>query len=124
MRSEIVNYSRSRSISPERISERGELARSDKRNPTERMTPRGRRANPLVSRQNPMSDEELCAQTWLDEQLVEFYRQRNGRWPRLRRWFSRAIGGRLFQSAGNMSQRHPADPPSRRPGDHLLCPAT
>jgi hypothetical protein len=96
MRSEIVKYSRSRNISPDRISARSELARSDKRNPSERMTPRGRRANSLIDQQDPMSDEELSAQVWLDEQLVKFYHQRNGRWPKLRRLFSRAIGGRLF----------------------------
>jgi hypothetical protein len=105
MRSEIVNYTRSRNISAERISQRNELARSDKRNPSERMTPRGRRANSLTSRQHPISDEELSAQVWLDEQLVKFYHQRNGRWPKLRRLFSRAIGGRRFPNVRNMSQR-------------------
>jgi hypothetical protein len=109
MNSEIVIYSRSRNISPERISQRSELARSDKRNPSERMTPQGRRANSPISQQDPMSDEELNAQVWLDEQLVKFYHQRNGRWPKLRRLFSRAIGGRRFPNAGNMSQRHATD---------------
>ncbi len=112
MRSEIVKHGRSRNISVERNSQKSELAWSDKRNPSERMTPRGRRANPLISRRNPLSDEELSAQVWLNEQLVTFYRQRNGRWPKLRRLFSRATGGRLFSSAGEIDRGDRGDPPS------------
>lgn len=91
MRSEIVKFIRSRNVSSDRILERSDLARSDKGNPSERMTPRGRTANSLMAQQNPMSDEGLSAQVWLDEQLVKFYRQRNGRWAKLRRLFSRAV---------------------------------
>jgi hypothetical protein len=43
-----------------------------------------------------MSEEELSAQRWLDEQLVRFYHKRNGRWPKLWRLFSNAMGGLLF----------------------------
>ena len=91
MRSEIVRYSRSRNISPERVSERGESAQSDEGNLSVRRIPRGPKASPLLAQQHPMSDEELGAQTWLDEQLVKFYHKRNGHWPKLRRLFSRAI---------------------------------
>jgi hypothetical protein len=92
MRSEIVRYNRLRNISPERVSDRGELARSDDGNPSARRIPRGQRAN-RVAQQDPTSDEELSAQTWLDEQLVKFYHMRNGRWPKLRRLFTGAFGG-------------------------------
>lgn len=92
MRSEIVRYNRLRDISLERVSERGELARSDDGNPSARRIPRGQRAN-RVAQQDPTRDEELSAQTWLDEQLVKFYHMRNGRWSKLRRLFTGALGG-------------------------------
>jgi hypothetical protein len=92
MRSEIVRYNRLRNISLERVSDRGELARSDDGNPSARRIPRRQRAN-RVAQQDPTSDEELSAQTWLDEQLVKFYQMHNGRWPKLRRLFAGAFGG-------------------------------
>ena len=109
MRSEIVKYSRSRNMSSERISERGELSRSDEANPSERRLLRGRRANPPIARQNPISDEELSAQTWLDDQLLKFYHQHTGHWPGLRRLFFRVVGGRMFSSAAKIIQRQAAD---------------
>ena len=102
MRSESVTHNRPRNISPERVSKRSELARVDKGNPSARTMPRGQQANPLIAQRSRMSDEELGAQAWLDEQLVKFYRTRNGRWRTLRQFFARAVGGwRTIASPSN-----------------------
>jgi hypothetical protein len=130
---ESIQHDRLHKISPERVAERSEFAQSNERNPTAQTVPRGLRANPLLARRNPMSDEEVSAQTWLDEQLVTFYHKRNGPWPKLRRLFSKAVGRWLFQSAANQRHRHAADhdrrqstigaPPKRHPQLQVREPA-
>jgi hypothetical protein len=90
MKSANLKCNRTCGNSHERVSEKSEL-RADRRNPTERTLPQGRRTTQLTGRRTPISNEEIRAQIWLDERLVKFYRRRNCLWPKLRRLFARAV---------------------------------
>lgn len=109
MKFEIVINRRLRNTAPQRLVIRHESSQADAKNNSVRQIHCRQRLNPPIAQRSLMSDEELGAQAWLDEQLVRFYRTRNGRWPRLRQFFASALGGWLLPSRRNESRRDAAD---------------
>jgi hypothetical protein len=109
MRFEFVINRRLRNIAPRHLVIRHESSQADAKNNSVRQMSCGERVKPPIAQRSLMSDEELGAQAWLDEQLVKFYRTRNGRWPKLRQLFARVVGGWLFPSRRNESRRGAAD---------------